>query len=118
MLFRSHLNAVVDEQPRAKLAIDHFCNSIVKSIGAFYAEMGGLDKLVFTGGIGENAVQLRQQICAQLAHLGIQISQEENAKGRKASVISAPDSKVKVFVIVANEELGVARKTYSADASI
>lgn len=112
-----HLNAVVDEQPRAKLAIDHFCNTIVKSIGAFYAEMGGLDRLVFTGGIGENAVQLRRQICAQLPHLGIQISDAENAKGRNAGVISTPDSKVKVFVIVANEELGVARKTYCAEAA-
>lgn len=97
---------------RAKLAIGVFCNSIVKYIGAFFAELGGLDHLVFTGGIGENSVAVRETVCNQLGALGVSISEERNRAGEKRRVVSDGESRVQVHVIPANEELGLARKTY------
>jgi len=98
---------------RARLAIDVFCNGIVRHIGAYYAELGGLDHLVFTGGIGENGDLIRQKVCDQLRHMGILLDPEKNESCRGANtVISQEDSPVAIHVIPANEELGVARKTY------
>jgi len=97
---------------RAKLAVDAFVNNIVQYIGAFYAELGGLDQLVFTGGIGENSGEIREMVCDALRHIGILLDTEENAISRDG-VISQPGSKVVVSVIPANEEIGIARKTYS-----
>lgn len=97
---------------RAKLAIDVFVTSVVRYIGAFYAELGGLDKLVFTGGIGENSARIREMICGALPHLGIRLDPEKNRTLRGEGYISAAYSPVRVQVIPANEELGVARQTY------
>lgn len=97
---------------RAELALDVFATSIIRHIGSYYAELGGLDKLVFTGGIGENQYLLRQKICSGLKHMGIVLDEELNSKTRGEGVISTPDSPVTVVVIAANEELGVARRTY------
>lgn len=97
---------------RAELALDVFATSIIRHIGSYYAELGGLDKLVFTGGIGENQYLLRQKICSGLKHMGIVLDEELNSKTRGEGVISTPDSPVTVAVIAANEELGVARRTY------
>ncbi len=103
-----------DRNPRAKLAIDHFCNGIVKSIGAFYAELGGLDNLAFTGGIGENDSALRFQVCSQISHLGIRLAEKTEILPGGIQILSTADSSVRVLAIPANEELGVARKTFSA----
>ena len=100
---------------RAKLAINHFINDIVKYIGAFYAELGGLDTLVFTAGIGENDALLRTSVCSRIAHLGIILADKPADLGNGILQLSAPDSPVKVLVIPANEELGVARKTYTCE---
>jgi acetate kinase len=98
---------------RAKLAIDVFVNSIVRYIGAFYAELGGLDNLVFTGGIGENSVAVRRSVCVAVKHLGVRLDETENEKREGAiRVISEQGSLVRVLVIPANEEIGVARRTY------
>lgn len=98
---------------RAKLAIDIFCYRIRKYIGAYTAILGTVDAVVFTGGIGENAVSVRQQICADLAQIGIRLDPVANqtAVGREAD-ISGPGSKVKVFVIPTNEEAAIANDTY------
>jgi acetate kinase len=98
---------------RAKLAIDIFCYRIVKYVGAYTAILNNVDALVFTGGIGENAVSVRLQICRQLKGLGIQIDPAANktAIGKEAQ-ISPPDSAVKVFVIPTNEEAAIAHDTY------
>lgn len=98
---------------RAKLAIDVFCNGIVRYIGSYYAELGGLDHLVFTGGIGENGSTIRRIVCDQLKHMGILLDPDKNLPCRENTVISLPESPVTIHVIPANEELGVARKTYS-----
>ena len=96
---------------RAQLAIDTYCDGIVKYIGAYYAELGGLDHVVFTGGIGENSAAVRNAVCKKLGHLGIQLDKREIISS-EPRIISSEESKVTVWVIPANEELGVARKTY------
>ena len=95
---------------RAQLAIDVFCESVVKYIGSFYAVLGGLDYLVFTGWIGENSTIVRQKVCARLAHMGIELDEAANAvRGAKDRVISTDSSKVKVCIIPTNEEVGIAQ---------
>ncbi len=98
---------------RAQLAIDIFCYRIKKYIGVYCAVLDTVDAVVFTGGIGENAVLLRQQICAGLTQLGIQLDSEKNrTAGAKEAEISTRDSRVKVFVIPANEQVAIANDTY------
>lgn len=96
---------------RARLAVDAFVSGIIKQIGAFYAELGGLDQLVFTGGIGEHSAFVRNAVCSQLRHLGIELDEEKNSASESVGVVSAAGSAVLVTVIPANEELGVARET-------
>ena len=99
---------------RAALAIDMFVNQIVKYAGAFMAELGGLDNLVFTGGIGENSVAVRQRVSAALAYLGLELDEAANAApGSEVRVISTAQSRARVLVIPANEELGIARRTFA-----
>jgi len=103
--------AAADGNARAELAINMFVCSIVRFIGAYYAELGGLDQLVFTGGIGENSDLVRSRVCAQIRHLGVELDEEKNS-GCREGTISGAASAVRVSVIPANEELGVARQTY------
>lgn len=105
--------AAKDGNERAKLAIDVFCESIVKYIGAFYAILGGLDYLVFTGGIGENSSLIRHQVCTSLAHFGIELDEAANIKGAKDRIISSSRSRVKVGIIPTNEEVGIAQDIFS-----
>lgn len=96
---------------RARLAVDAFVSGIIKQIGAFYAELGGLDQLVFTGGIGEHSAFVRNAVCSRLRHLGIELDEEKNGASAPVGIVSAAGSAVLVTVIPANEELGVARET-------
>lgn len=102
---------------RARLAVDIFCNDVVRYIGAYYAELGGLDHLVFTAGIGEHDWRIREKICGRLAHMGIRLDPAKNREAgdleARISCISEENAPVTVEVIPANEELGVARKTYA-----
>lgn len=88
-------------------AIEYFCYQTRKSIGAFTAVLGGLDMLVFTGGIGENAAEVRTRICAGLGFLGIELAPDRNKA--HASIISSDASTVTVRVIHTDEELMIAR---------
>lgn len=97
---------------RAKLAIDVFCYEIKKYIGSYYAILGGLDYLVFTGGIGENSVTVRRKVCAGLEHMGIKLNDALNKEGPKERIISAPEAKVKVVIAPTNEEIGICRDMY------
>jgi acetate kinase len=98
--------------PRAQLALDLLVHSARHWIGAYLAELNGADALVFTAGIGENDVKVRGAVCANLTQLGILLDAGKNAATRaQETVISSPDSRVKVMVIPANEELVVARET-------
>lgn len=97
----------------AQLAVEVYCYEIVKYIGAYYAVLGGLDYLVFTGGIGENAPDIRQRICEQLPHLGIEIDAARNlGEIGDFAEISGASSKVRILVIPTNEEIGIAREAY------
>ena len=94
---------------RAALAIDAFCEAVIRYIGAFTAELGGMDYLVFTGGIGENSVLVREKVCSRLACLGVKFDAAANRDLQGEGTISAPDSPVTVLVLPTNEELGIAR---------
>jgi len=97
-------DAIDAGNPKARLAVDKFNWTIVKWIGSFIAELGGLDMLVFTGGIGENDIAARAEICAGLGHLGIRLDASRN-NVRGAAVISTEDSPVTVRVIPPAEDL-------------
>jgi acetate kinase len=101
-----------DSDPRAAEAIAMFCRSIRKQIGAFAAVLGGVDMLVFTGGIGEHAPAIREEICRDLGHLGVRIDSAKNNAAK--DVISAAESACVVKVVATNEELMIARHTHSA----
>lgn len=97
---------------RATLALNMYEQRITKYIGAYAAEMGGVDIIVFTGGVGENQTGLRANVCAPLAFMGVELDLELNAKTRGTeTVISTPDSKVTVVVVPTDEELMIARDT-------
>lgn len=102
-------NTMKDGHKRSKYAFDIFCYRIKKYIGAYTAAMGGLDALVFTGGIGENSSMVRETVCSNMDYLGISIDPDKNNKHQE--IISSGDSKVKVFKIPTNEELVIALDT-------
>ena len=95
--------------PEAKLAVDYFVYRVAKEMGAMAAALEGVDGLVFTAGIGENAPEIRRRICDASAWLGIRLDAEANT--RRTSRISSPDSRVSVWVVPTNEELMIARHT-------
>ena len=97
--------AIKSGNEKARLAVDKFTWTIAKWIGGYYAELGGLDMLVFTGGIGENDIASRAEICSGLAALGIVVDPQKNNVRGEAAVISADDSRVKVRVIPPAEDL-------------
>ncbi len=101
-----------EENPRAKLAHDIFTYRLKKYIGAYAAAMGGVDAIVFTGGIGENSSMVRDHALTDMEFLGLKLDKEKNeAKVKGERDISASDSKVKVLVIPTNEELVIALDT-------
>lgn len=108
---RDLVEAAQGGNERAQLALDIQRYEIKKYIGAYAAAMGGVDYIVFTGGIGENAGTTRERACEGLEFLGIKIDQQRNAQKGDAFEISTDDSTVKVYVIATNEELLIARDT-------
>lgn len=99
---------------RAKLALDMYKHRIIKYVGAYAAEMGGVDIIVFTGGVGENQAGVREDVCTPLQFMGVEFDSEVNAGVRGTeTVISKPTSKVKVVVVPTDEELTIARDTQS-----
>lgn len=98
---------------RAQLAIDMFCARVVKYVGAYLAIMNGADAICFSAGIGENAPDVRAKVCEHFEFLGLKLDKKLNNKmiRGKEGLISAPDSKIQVYVIPTNEELVIARDT-------
>ncbi|MBS6599647.1 MAG: acetate/propionate family kinase [Clostridium sp.] len=96
---------------RSLLAIDIYTYKIRTQIGAYAAAMGGLDVIVFTAGIGENADMIREGCLKNLEFLGVYLDKEKNKQNGEIAEISKDDSKVKVFVIPTNEELMIAKET-------
>ena len=117
---RDIMKAAEAGNERCTLAVEMFVESILQYIGGYAAKMGGLDHLVFTGGIGENSDYVRGRVCRQLAFMGVELDEEANrdmsretaVNEKGVHVISAPGSKVSVLVIPADEEIIVSRKTW------
>ena len=97
-----------DENSNARLAIDLFCYKIKKTFGAYAAALGGVDSIVFTGGIGERSAEIRAAICSELEFLGILISEERNSES--ARLISSDESQVGVHVIAAREDVSIIKQ--------
>lgn len=108
---REVIQAMEAGNRQAKLAIDTLVDNIVGYIGMYTAYLGGLDALVFTGGIGLNSGRIRKEVCEKLSYLGIRLDAEENQK-RTDGCITTPDSTVSVWRLKTNEELVVARCVY------
>ena len=105
------LEAAEKGNQRAELAVNVFVNGIVHYIGAFAMDLGTLDYLVFTAGIGEHSALIRSRVCSKLGLLGIRLDEGRNERGE--TEISGADSAVKVLIIPTDEELGIARRTCS-----
>lgn len=103
--------ALGEGNKKAKMAFDVFTYKIKKYVGAYAAAMGGVDALVFTGGIGENSNLVRKDVCDQMEYMGIEFDEEANNNVKGECAISKPNSKVKVFRIPTNEELVIALDT-------
>ena len=100
--------------PRAILARDMYYGRIKKFIGEYAAEMGGVDMIIFTGGVGENSCEMREAVCTGLEFMGVKFDPAANKGARGVNkILSAPDSKVKVATIATNEELVIATDTYN-----
>ena len=109
--FRDIEKAADEGNERAKLALDTYYKRVKKYIGAYMAEMGGVDAIVFTAGLGENSIVAREEICSNLQAFGIEIDKERNNVRGKDTLVSTDASKVAVFCIPTNEELVIARDT-------
>ena len=98
---------------QAKLAIDIFINRIVKYIGYYVAEMGSVDVITFSAGIGENDINLRQQIISKLSFINAEIDPKKNNIKAEERDITGSKSKVKILLIPTNEELMIAKDAYN-----
>ncbi|MCI8630918.1 MAG: acetate kinase [Firmicutes bacterium] len=111
--FRDIEEAAAEGNERAQLALKVFAHKVRFYIGAYIAEMNGVDAIVFTAGLGENGIAMRDIICNDLGNLGIKLDLVKNRVRGKETIISRDDSKVKVLLIPTNEELMIARDTYN-----
>ena len=109
--FRDISTAAAEGNQKAIDALDAYHKRVKKYIGAYAAEMNGVDAIVFTAGLGENGIDNRMAIASNMEYLGVKMDAEANNVRGKETVISAADSKVKVLLIPTNEELMIARDT-------
>ena len=100
-----------EDNERAKIAMESFKYSIASYIAKYAVAMKGVDYIIFTGGIGENQINIRKGICEKLTFMGVKVDVDANNMRGEEKVISKPDSKVKVYVIPTNEELMIAKET-------
>jgi len=109
--FRDLEKAASQGNKRARLAIDVFAYKVKKFIGSYSAVMNGVDVLVFTAGLGENSVSMREKICSGLGYLGLELDTDANNIRSKETIITKPHCRVKAVVVPTNEELMIARDT-------
>ena len=109
--FRDLDKASNEGNERAKLAVEVFSYRTAKYIGSYIAAMNGVDAIVFTAGLGENNIVVREQILDHFGYMGITLDKEANQIRGEEKIISTPDSKVTVAVIPTNEELAIAHET-------
>jgi acetate kinase len=103
------LEEAAPTNPQAQLALDMFINRVVRFIGSYVAELGGLDAIVFTAGCGENAIEVRQKIADQLSYFGLAVDASRNDVRGKERKISPNNAAVDVLVVPTNEELMIVR---------
>ena len=109
--FRVIENASNEGDKRAKIAMENFKYSVAGYIAKYAAAMDGIDYIIFTGGVGENQINIRKGICKKLKFMGVEIDEDLNNVRGEEKEISKPESKVKVFVVPTNEELMIAKET-------
>ena len=109
--FRDLEKAADEGNKKAQLAQDVFGYRVAKYIGAYTAAMNGVDAIAFTAGLGENNGIMREYVCSFLGYLGVEIDKEKNSVRGEETIVSTPNSKVKVLVVPTNEELAIARET-------
>ncbi len=109
--FRVIENAANDGNEKAKIAIENFKYSVASYIVKYATAMNGVDYIVFTGGVGENQINIRKGICEQLKFMGVEIDADLNNMRGEEKLVSKPESKVKIYVIPTNEELMIAKET-------
>ena len=109
--FRDIEDAAAQNNELAQVALESYAKKVKKYIGSYAAEMNGVDAVVFTAGVGENGIDMRADIMANMDFLGMKLDEEANKVRGKERVISTEDSKVKILLIPTNEELMIARYT-------
>ena len=109
--FRDIEGAASNGDEKAQVALDAYVQRVQKYIGAYAAEMNGVDAVVFTAGVGENGIEIRESIASNMEFLGMNLDKEANKVRGKERVISTEDSRVKILLIPTNEELMIARDT-------
>ena len=109
--FRVIESASYGDNERATIAIEKFKYEIAAYIAKYAVAMNGIDYIVFTGGVGENQINIRRGICEKLEFMGVKVDIDRNNIRGEEKEISAPDSKIKVYVVPTNEELMIARET-------
>ena len=109
--FRDIEDAAAKGDEKAQVALDAYAQRVKKYIGSYAAEMNGVDAVVFTAGVGENGIDMREAIASNMEFLGMKLDKEANKVRGKERVISTEDSKVKILLIPTNEELMIARDT-------
>ena len=109
--FRDIEGAAAKGDKKAQIALDAYVKKVKKYIGSYAAEMNGVDAVVFTAGVGENGIGMREEIASNMEFLGMNLDKEANKVRGKETVISTEDSKVKILLIPTNEELVIARDT-------
>lgn len=109
--FRDIEDAAAQNNELAQVALESYAKKVKKYIGSYAAEMNGVDAVVFTAGVGENGIDMRADIMANMDFLGMKLDEEANKVRGKERVISTEDSKVKILLIPTNEELMIARDT-------
>lgn len=109
--FRDLETAAEEGNERARLALDMFVTRVIKYIGAYMTEFDSIDGICFTAGVGENSIEMRQQIAEGLKIFGVKIDEERNNVRGKDTIVSADDSTIKLLVVPTNEELMIAKDT-------
>ena len=99
------------DKPKAHMAIEIFTKSIAQFIAKYAVSMGGIDVVVFTGGIGENQINIRKKICNNLKFMGLIVDEDKNNVRGEEVLITKPESKIRAYIIPTNEELVIARDT-------
>ena len=109
--FRVIETASNEGDEKAEIAMESFKYAVASYIAKYAVAMNGVDYIIFTGGVGENQINIRKGICEKLGFMGVEIDVDENNMRGEEKVISKPESKVKVYVIPTNEELMIAKET-------